>query len=194
MDELIVILKGEPLRARSAFNPECEFSATPFLGFFRGFAGVGYLDENGEHAISNCTGTVVGSMPIIKAWRVFKLLPKFDKHTDGTAYLAWLSELEPLKKMAAEGVDIVAVHGEIMTSLPSEEEIVHIFTETLLAGKWVDVKELTEELSGAGGEIPKVAQAFSQLMGVIYSQDLALSRIKYQIQEQLRSINNPYAT
>ena len=51
--------------------------------------------------------------------------------------------------MAAEGIDIVAVHEEIMTSLPpSEEEIVHIATETLLAGNRVDFEEAHKRTIG----------------------------------------------
>ena len=190
-EELIIILKGVSILLKQA-DSENDLEVIPFIGFRGGYAGVGFLDIDGEYHIFSNNERFSGNtpMPIIKAWRAFKIISMLNKRTSwNLPELAWKSYLDSLEK--AYSGDIGNLRA-ITESFPSDSLLLSLITETLLAGKRVDFEEIIEESAKGSIEVPRIIQAFKALLKVIDTQDAVLRLISYDVLKQVNDTNNPY--
>lgn len=196
-DELIIFEKGQEINMRSFQDPEKEFVLIPFLGYYYGFAGVGYVDLDGNEVISNCRGNIVSYMPIVTTWRAFQIIKSLDMLTVGLMYQVWHfargdGNIADLQELSSTGVITPSWCENILHSLPNDDFVVEMATKAIMANKWFDVDELRSEYAHVGKQVPAVIESYEKLMGVIKSQDAVLSRINNSVMMEMKGVKNPY--
>lgn len=196
-ESLLILKKGQAISMKSFQKREKEFSLVPFLGFYKDYAGVGYIDSAGNEVMSNCTSSVERTIPIIRVWRAFQIIQRLDLLKAGMIFQVWdfvkgCGNATWIQELSSTGDITPSWCDEAKNSLPSDDFVVNIATQTVLANKWFDVDELRDEYARLKKEVPAIIDAYDRLMTVINSQNTAISRVKHSVMMEFKGVMNHF--